>query len=67
MGCNGPRRYRSPPMPKHWLELQVEFRKLVNQTGIDSELNTADHIIAKYLLDCLATFSDVLSKRGNIK
>lgn len=67
MSCNGPRRYRAPKLPKHWIELQVEFRKLINQTGIDNELNTADHIIAKYLLDCLATFSDVLSKRGNIK
>ncbi len=65
MGCNGPRKYRSPKLPRHWSELQIEFRRLVNETGIDSELNTADHIIAKYLMDCLNSFADVLSKRGD--
>lgn len=44
---------------------EQELRKLINSHSIENESNTPDHILAQYMLSCLAAYTNAINNRDD--
>lgn len=46
-------------------DFERELKNLINKHSVENSSDTADYILARYLMECLAAFSTAVRSREN--
>ena len=49
---------------RNWPDFQRELKDLINRHSMELPSNTADHVLAEYLVQCLVAYNIAIASRG---